>query len=81
MLDKRLEVRLDRERRRKLVEVAEQRGLTISELVREMIDRAYEESLKAGRLRAAEELGRLEVEEVPEPEELSRQLEGTYDLK
>lgn len=79
MVTERLEVRLDRERRRKLSELAAAHGVPVSEVVRGMIDRAYEEALRASRVRAARELGRLAVEDVPDPETLSRQLEGTYE--
>lgn len=80
MVTERLDVRLDREHRRKLSELAAERKTAVSELVRQIIDEAYEDSLRARRLRAAQELARLEVEDVPDPETLSRQLEGAYDL-
>jgi hypothetical protein len=79
MVTERLEVRLDPERRRKLSELATEHGAPVSEVVRQMIDQAYEETLRGRRLRAARELARLEVEDVPDPETLSRQLEGTYE--
>jgi predicted transcriptional regulator len=79
MVTDRLEVRLDPERRRKLSELATEHGAPVSEVVRQMIDQAYEETLRGRRLRAARELARLEVEDVPDPETLSRQLEGTYE--
>ena len=79
MVTERLEVRLDPERRRKLAELATEHGAPVSEVVRQMIDQAYEETLRGRRLRAARELARLEVEDVPDPETLSRQLEGTYE--
>jgi hypothetical protein len=79
MVTDRLEVRLDPERRRKLSELATEHGAPVSEVVRQMIDQAYEETLRGRRLRAARELTRLEVEDVPDPETLSRQLEGTYE--
>jgi hypothetical protein len=79
MVTERLEVRLDPERRRKLSELAAEHGAPVSEVVRQMIDQAYEETLRGRRLRAARELARLEVEDVPDPETLSRQLEGTYE--
>lgn len=75
----RLDVRLDREHRRKLEEAARSRGLTVSEMVRRMIEQAYEQELRTERRRAAEELSGLEVEEVPDPETLSRQLEGAHE--
>jgi hypothetical protein len=43
-----------------------------------LIDRMYETASRERRIRAAERLAALEVEEVPEPEELSRQLNETY---
>jgi len=79
MAMERLEVRLDSERRRKLSELAAARGTPISEVVRSMIDQAYEEGLQASRVRAAWELAQLAVEDVPDPETLSRQLEGTHE--
>ena len=79
MVTDRLEVRLDRERRRKLSELAQGRGVPVSEAVRQMIDEAYKEALRERRIRAARELARLVVEDVPDPATLSRQLEGTYE--
>ncbi len=76
----RLEVRLDRERRRKLTEIAAARGAPVSQVIREMIDQAYEEARRADRLRAAQELAQLEVEDVPDQATLNRQLESTYIL-
>src|SRR3989304_1768833 len=79
MVTQRLEVRLDRERRRKLSELAQGRGVPVSQAVRQMIDEAYKEALRERRIRAARELARLAVEDVPDPATLSRQLEGTYE--
>ena len=79
MTTKRLDVRLDTERRRKLGELAAEQGAPISDMVRRLIDRAYEETLQARRKRAAQELGRLEIEDVPDPATLSRQLEGAHE--
>ena len=75
----RLEVRLDRERRRKLAEVAAMRGTPVSEAVRAMIDQAYETVMRDRRREAALALSAMTVEDVPEPEELARQLEGAYE--
>ncbi|HYU18256.1 MAG TPA: antitoxin [Chloroflexota bacterium] len=80
MVAQRLEVRLDPERRRKLAEITAFRGAPVSEVVRELIDRAYAEIDRAVRLRAAEELCAMEIEEVPDPEDLTRQLERKYEL-
>jgi antitoxin component of RelBE/YafQ-DinJ toxin-antitoxin module len=75
----RLEVRLDRDHRLKLEEIARSHGLTVSEMVRQMIERAYEQELRTKRIKAAEELSELEVEEVPDPAILTGQLEGTHE--
>ena len=45
----RMELRLDGERRRRLAEIAEVRGIPRSQVVRELIDRAYEDSVSAPR--------------------------------
>jgi hypothetical protein len=79
MVTERLDVRLDQERRRKLRELAAEQGAPVSEMVRRLIDRAYEETLVTRRTRAARELGRLEIEEVPNPETLRRQLEAAHE--
>lgn len=79
MTTERLDVRLDKERRRKLGALATEQGASMSEMVRRLIDRAYEETLQARRKRAAQELGCLEIEDVPDPATLSRQLEGAHE--
>jgi hypothetical protein len=75
----RVEVRLDGATRRKLDEVASARGASVSEVVRALIERSYEEELVRSRVGAAEELGRMELEDVPEMEVLRRQLEGAHE--
>ena len=79
MAIERLEVRLDQERRRKLKELAAEQGAAVSQIVRNLIDRAYEDTLGARRKRAARELGRLQIEDVPGSEELRRQLEAAHE--
>ena len=80
MAQERLELRLDSERRRRLEQLAQARGVTLLHAVREMIDRAIEESELEERLRAVERIRKAEVEDVPDPETLARQLASTYDL-
>ena len=75
----RLEVRLDPERKRKLAELAQEQRTALSDLVRQMIDRAYEERLRKRRLQAARELAARAIEDVPDPETLKRQLESAHD--
>jgi hypothetical protein len=76
----RLEVRLDPARRRKLADIAAARSSSISEIVREMIDRSYEEVQRAERRRAVDALAQLQIEDVPDPETLSRQLDAAHDV-
>lgn len=79
MRTERMEVRLDRETRAKLEEVADARELTVSEVVRTMIERTYEEEVAgAARLRAAQRIGAREVEDVPPPGELKRQFSEAH---
>ncbi len=80
MTARRLEVRLDQEHHRKLEEITAARGARVSDLVRELIDQAYEEVQLAERLAAVRSISELELEDMPEPDELSRQLARTYDV-
>lgn len=79
MTTERLDIRLDHERRQKLQEVAAEQGFPVSETVRLLIDRAYEDVLRVRRKRAAEALGQMEIEDVPGPTTLSRQLEDAHE--
>ncbi len=79
MTTERLDVRLDHERRRKLRQLAADHGAPVSEMVRRLIDSAYEEALKAKRKRAARGLGRLKLEDVPASATLARQLERAHE--
>jgi hypothetical protein len=85
---------LDTERRRKLATVAARRGVPITAVLGELIDRAYEatesqpplgpppseqaSSDLAERLRLVEELVEATVEDVPDPETLRYQLGRAY---
>ena len=75
----RLEVRLDEKRRAQLEEIAGMRDASISEVVRALIDEAYEEIIREDRRRAVEELINLRGEVMPDPEELSRQLASAHE--
>ena len=75
----RLDVRLDGERRRRLEELASESGAAISEVVRRLIDDAYEDVMQARRRDAVERLTRLNVEEPPDPGTLSRELEEAHE--
>ena len=73
----RLEVRLDDERRRRLDEIVEERGLAISEVVRGLIDDAYETVMRERRRKAVRRL--VELEDPPDPAQLSRELEAAHE--
>lgn len=75
----RLEVRLDEERRRRLDTLVETAGIPTSEVVRRMIDEAWEAMMLERRKAAVERLVALEVEDVPDPDVLSRQLVKAYE--
>ena len=75
----RLEVRLDEKRRAQLEEIAGNRGASVSEVVRSLIDEAYEEVSQARRRHALQRISNLNVEEMPDPEELARQLNDKYE--
>ena len=75
----RLDVRLDAERRRRLEELVEERGVPISEVVRCLIDDAYEDIVQVRRKQAVERLIGLNVEDPPDPEILSRELEAAHE--
>ena len=75
----RLEVRLDEKRRAQLEEIAGMQGASISEVVRVLIDDAYEAMIQEDRRRAVQELINLRGEVMPDPEELSRQLASAHE--
>ncbi len=75
----RLDVRLDTEHRRRLEELAAVRAKPISDVVRRLIDDAYEDVLRDRRRQAVERLIRLEVEDPPDAATLSRELEAAHE--
>lgn len=79
MATQRLEVRLDAEHYRRLKQLAAERDEPLSEAVRRLIDEAYAAVDHARRREAALAIGRMEIEDVPDPDELSRQLEAAHD--
>jgi uncharacterized protein (DUF1778 family) len=74
MRTERIEVRLDPDTRGKLEEVAAVRGLSISELVRDLIERSREEEVACAARLAVARIRQMEIEDVPEPAELEWQL-------
>ena len=75
----RLEVRLDDERKQRLEQLGEAEGVPISEVVRRLIDDAWEEVMRARRIAAVERLIALNGEDVPDPDTLSRELGERYE--
>jgi hypothetical protein len=87
------DVRLDREHRRRLEALARRDGVPLSDAVRRMIDDAFrdihlpldelkqlrETADRERRLEAVRRMAALNMEEMPDPEELSRQLDARYD--
>jgi Arc/MetJ-type ribon-helix-helix transcriptional regulator len=79
MTTERLDVRLGPEQRRRLAELAAEGKISVSEAVRQLIDSAYDRKLRARRRHAAQQLAQLAIEDVPDPETLSRQLESAHE--
>ena len=73
----RLHVRLDAERRRRLEELAEEGGMPMSDVVRGLIDEAYECTMLERRREAVSRLVALEVEDPPDVATLSRSWTGS----
>jgi hypothetical protein len=79
-LERRLQILLDDERHRRLVAVAEERGVSVAAVVREAIDRGLPAS--DGRRRAAgQRLLDAPDMEVPEPQELLAELDAIRGRK
>jgi hypothetical protein len=80
MVTDRYEIRLDPERREKLTYLASKREIPVSETVRRIIDEAYDEAMIEYRLDLVRQIAEAEIEDVPHPKELSRQLDATHDI-
>lgn len=79
MRTERIEIRLDPQTRGRLEEMAAARESSVSELVRALIERSYEEELARARVAAVERITRVGVEEVPEPHVLREQFAQAHD--
>ncbi len=75
----RLDVRLNDKHRQRLEELAREKGVGISDVVRCMIDSAYEDILRRRREQAVERLIGLNLENPPDPETVSRELEAAHE--
>ena len=79
MVIRRLQVRLGEESYRRLKTLASEHRSSMSGMVRRLIDQAYEARVNARRRQAALVIAQMEIEDVPDPVELSRQLNETHD--
>lgn len=79
MQRERLDVRLAPDEADRLRKVAMARGKTVSDVIRDLIDAAYEEIDRARRIRAARELGSMEYYDVGTPEEVRAEILTKYD--
>ncbi len=80
MVTRRFEIRLDPERRRRLDQVAKDEGKSDADAFRRLLDLGYEGWMRDRRLDAVRRIAEMELpDDVPDPEELNRQLESTYD--
>jgi hypothetical protein len=72
-------MRINDEHRRRLEELAQEKDVAISDVVRHMIDAAYENILRTRRKQAVERLIGLNLEDPPDPESISRELEVSHE--
>lgn len=80
MVTERLEIRIDKERKEYLERVARDEARSISDAVRLLLDRGFEEWMKERRRLAVKRIAAMEIEEMPDPEELARQMDSMYDV-
>jgi hypothetical protein len=80
MVTRRFEIRLDPQREEHVEHVAEEEGLSMTDAFRRLLDRGWDDWLKERRRLAVERIAAMEIEEMPDPEELNRQLDSTYDV-
>lgn len=75
----RVEVRLDDEQRQRLTELAEQQSASVSEVVRGLIDDAWEASQREYRRQLVREIASMQMEVPDDPQDLFRELESRYE--
>jgi metal-responsive CopG/Arc/MetJ family transcriptional regulator len=74
----RLDIRLDHDCRARLDAVVQESGLSASEIIRNLINQAFEDVIKKERQNAFQRLISLNIETPPDPAELSRELEEAH---
>ena len=75
----RVEVRLDDEQRQRLDDIAEEQDATISEVVRRLIDDAWEAVMLERRRQLVREIASFQGEVPDDPQDLFRELESRYE--
>jgi hypothetical protein len=77
----RQDMRLDEAYGEMLERLAADERSTVSDVLRRMIASAYEEQRRVRRREAALRIGAMEIEEMPDPDELARQIAAKYDFE
>ena len=80
MVTKRVEIRFDEETAEVLANLAHERQTTVSDVVREAVRRLDDEAQRERLRRIVDEIAAMEIEKMPDPDELNRQLDSTYDI-
>jgi hypothetical protein len=80
MASERYEIRLDSEHKKRLRELSAAYGVPGSTLLKDMIDRLYQERDRKERLAAVKRLSQLNAEDVPDMATLRRQLGRSDDV-
>lgn len=80
MATKRVEFRIDEDTAETLSELVARRKTTVSEVLREAVRRMDEQEQRERRRRIVDELAAMEIEEMPDPQELKRQLDSMHDV-
>jgi hypothetical protein len=80
MVTRRFEIRLDPEREEHVEYVAGEEGVSMTDAFRRLLDRGWDDWMRERRRLAVERIAAMEIEEMPEPEELARQMDAMYDL-
>ncbi len=75
----RIELRVDEEHKRKIAELRERYGTTASDALRRAIDEAHEKMMIQKRLDIVKRMSEANIEDVPDPDELKRQILAGHD--
>jgi len=80
VVTKRIEARFDEETAEILSNLAHERNSTVAEVLREAVRRMDDDEQRERRRRIVDEIAAMNIEEMPDPEELARQMDSMYDL-